>query len=95
MLVLILTLLLAASAMDMNPTVIQLMDGLEFPVLPRNPSVDDPLNVWYIKVSQYNSLDSPRHFTDKYRPLAFLPVLTRASRRSCDDHEELRQHTHG
>ena len=48
----------AASVMDVNPTVIQLVDGLDFPLLPRNPSVDDPLNVWYIKVFQHGSSGS-------------------------------------
>ncbi|KAF9793272.1 hypothetical protein BJ322DRAFT_114657 [Thelephora terrestris] len=42
----------SASVMDVNPTIIQLVDGLEFPVLPRNPSAGDPLNVWYIKHSR-------------------------------------------
>jgi hypothetical protein len=59
-LVLISIFLPAATVMDVNPVVIQLVDGLEFPVLPRNPSVSDPLNVWYIKVFQYNPLDSPQ-----------------------------------
>lgn len=42
----------SASVMDVSPTVIQLVDGLELPVLPRNPSVNDPLSVWYIKHSR-------------------------------------------
>ena len=46
----------AATVMDVNPVVIQLVDGLDFPVLPRNPSVSDPLNVWYIKVFQHDPL---------------------------------------
>jgi hypothetical protein len=45
----------AATVMDLNPTVIQLVDQLDFPVLPRNPSAGDPLSMWYIKV---NSLES-------------------------------------
>ena len=49
-----LTFLPAATVMDLRPTVIQLLDQLEFPALPRNPSVSDPLNVWYIKVFQHN-----------------------------------------
>jgi len=48
----------AVTVMDVNPTVIQLVDGLEFPVLPRNPSASDPLSVWYIKVFRHNPLES-------------------------------------
>jgi len=47
----------AATVMDLRPTVIQLLDQLDFPVLPRSPSVSDPLNVWYIKVFQHSPLD--------------------------------------
>jgi len=54
--VLMLTPLPAATVMDLRPTVIQLLDQLEFPVLPRNPSVSDPLNVWYIKVFRHSPL---------------------------------------
>jgi hypothetical protein len=50
------TSLSAATVMDLNPTVIQLVDQLEFPVLPRNPSASDPLNIWYIKVFQHSPL---------------------------------------
>ena len=42
----------AMSVMDANPMIIQLVDGLQFPILPRDPSADDPLNVWYIEVFQ-------------------------------------------
>jgi len=55
----------SASVMDVNPTIIQLVDGMEFPVLPRNPSVNDPLNVWYIKHSR---LFVPAHHA--------VPVMT-------------------
>ena len=53
----------AATVMDVNPMVIQLVDGLDFPVLPRNPSASDPLNAWYIKVTQFSppSLPSSTH----------------------------------
>ena len=60
--VLTLTFLLAATVMDLRPTVIQLLDQLEFPVLPRNPSVSDPLNVWYIKVFQHSPVE-PSQFS--------------------------------
>ena len=56
MLALTRTFLPAATVMDLRPTVIQLLDQLEFPVLPRSPSVSDPLNVWYIEVSQHSPL---------------------------------------
>jgi hypothetical protein len=54
-LVLISIFLTATSVMDVDPMVIQLVDGLEFPVLPRNPSANDPLSVWYIKVLEDSS----------------------------------------
>ena len=80
----------AATIMDLRPTVIQLLDQLEFPVLPRNPSVSDPLNVWYIKVFQHNPLElSQLSFMIHVFLSAFPVVFTRASRRPCYDYEEL------
>lgn len=57
-LALIWALLPAVTVMDVNPMVIQLVDGLEFPVLPRNPAANDPLSMWYIEVFRYNPLES-------------------------------------
>lgn len=76
--------------MDVNPTIVQLVDGMEFPVLPRNPSVNDPLGVWYIKVFYYSSPDSFWFSFTNTGLLALPSVYTRRSRCSRDDHEELR-----
>src|SRR6266478_6385054 len=78
--------------MDLEPTVIQLVDQLELPVLPRDPSVGDPLNMWYIKVFRDTPLWRACWFSFL---LAFTLVLTRASRRPYHDHEELWRRAHG
>lgn len=65
----------AATAMDLNPTIIQLVDQLEFPTLPRNPSASDPLNVWYIKVLQQSPLASSR-FSSRSAVFFSIPVCS-------------------
>ena len=68
--------LLAATVMDLNPMVIQLMDQLDFPTLPRSPSASDPLNVWYIKVLQHSPLE-PSHFS--FRSNSFFSSIPTCS----------------
>lgn len=86
MLALTWTFLLAVTVMDLSPMVIQLVDQLEYPVLPRNPSPSDPLNVWYIKVFRRGPLKSYRFSFTNIVFVEFPVVPTRASRRPCYDH---------
>ena len=53
-----LTSLPAATVMDLRPTVIQLLDQLELPVLPWDPSVRGSIDVWYVGVFQHNPPES-------------------------------------